>query len=57
MLVLSRKLNQAVMIGENVRVMIVAIDRDQVKLGIEAPKSIPVHRREIYDEIQAAKEA
>ena len=52
MLVLSRKLNQAIMIGDDVRIVVVAVDRDQVKLGIEAPRAIAVHRSEIYDEIQ-----
>ena len=52
MLVLSRKVNQAIMVGDNVRVVVVAVDRDQVKLGIEAPREIAVHRSEIYEEIQ-----
>lgn len=54
MLVLSRKVNQAIMVGDNVRVVIVSVDRDQVKLGIEAPREIAVHRSEVYDEIQRA---
>jgi len=54
MLVLSRKLNQSIMVGDNVRIVIVAVDRDQVKLGIEAPREIPVHRSEVYEEIQRA---
>jgi len=49
MLVLTRKLNQAIVIGDDVRIVIVSIDRDQVRLGIEAPKSIPVHRAEIRE--------
>lgn len=57
MLVLSRKLNQTIMIGDNVRVVVVAIDRDQVKIGIEAPREIAVHRYEVYEEIHRAKKA
>lgn len=52
MLVLSRKINEAIMIGDNVRIVIVAVERDQVKVGIEAPRDIPVHRSEVYEEIQ-----
>jgi carbon storage regulator len=54
MLVLSRKLNQSIMIGDDVRVVVVSIDRDTVKLGIQAPREIPVHRAEVYEEIQRA---
>ena len=54
MLVLSRKINQSIMVGDNVRVVIVSVDRDQVKLGIEAPREIAVHRSEVYEEIQRA---
>jgi carbon storage regulator len=52
MLVLSRKINQSIMIGDDVRIVVVGVDRDQVKIGIEAPRAVPVHRSEIYDEIQ-----
>ncbi len=52
MLVLTRRLNEAIQIGENIEVKIVAIEGDQVKLGITAPKEIDVHRKEIYLEIQ-----
>jgi carbon storage regulator len=51
MLVLTRKPNQAIMIGDNIRVVVVSIDRDQIRLGIEAPREISVHRAEVYAEI------
>ena len=57
MLVLSRKLNQSIMIGDDVRIVVVSVDRDTVKLGIEAPRAIPVHRSEVYEEIQLANRA
>jgi carbon storage regulator len=57
MLVLSRKINQSIMIGDDVRIVVVGVDRDQVKLGIEAPREVPVHRSEIYEEIQRANRA
>lgn len=52
MLVLTRKLNQEIVIGDNIRITVVAVGSDQVKLGITAPRSIPVHRSEIYRERQ-----
>ena len=55
MLVLSRKRGEAVMIGDNVKIMIVEIRGDKVRLGIEAPKEIPVHRQEIYLDIKKAE--
>ena len=51
MLVLSRKANQSIMIGSDIRIVVVGVDRDQVKLGIEAPRHVPVHRLEIFTEI------
>lgn len=57
MLVLSRKLNQAIMIGDDVRIVVIAVDRDTIKLGIDAPREIPVHRSEVYDEIRRVNEA
>ena len=53
MLVLSRKRNESIMINNNVEVTIVEIRGDKVRLGIVAPTEIPVHRREVYDQIQA----
>ncbi len=60
MLVLSRKKNQQIVIDENVVITVVQIRGDKVRLGIEAPKDIPVHRREVHEAIkreQAQKEA
>jgi carbon storage regulator len=51
MLVLSRKINEQIVIGDNVVVTIVEICGRKVRLGIEAPKEVPVHRREIYEAI------
>jgi len=52
MLVLSRKPNESIIIGDGIEVKIVEVKGDYVKLGITAPKSIPVHRKEIYEAIQ-----
>jgi carbon storage regulator len=57
MLVLSRKANQSIMIGSDIRILVVGVDRDQVKLGIEAPRHVPVHRLEVFAEIQRADPA
>jgi carbon storage regulator len=57
MLVLSRKANQAIMIGSNIRILVVGFDRDQVKLGIDAPRDVPVHRVEIFEEINRANDS
>ena len=55
MLVLSRQRDESIMIGDDVEITIVDVRGDKVRLGINAPKSIPVHRREIYDAIQREK--
>ncbi len=56
MLVLSRQRDELIMIGDDVEITIVDVRGDTVRLGITAPKCIPVHRREIYDAIQRTKE-
>ena len=55
MLVLSRQRDESIMIGDEVEITIVDVRGDKVRLGITAPKNIPVHRREIYDAIQREK--
>lgn len=55
MLVLSRKKDERIVIGDNVVITIVEIRGDKVRLGIEAPKEVPVHREEIYKAIQNEK--
>jgi carbon storage regulator len=57
MLVLSRQKDESIMIGDEVEITIVDVRGDKVRLGITAPKSIAVHRREIYDAIQREKKA
>lgn len=52
MLVLTRKLNQALQIGDNIEIKILAIEGEQIKIGIEAPKNIDIYRKEIYLAIQ-----
>lgn len=53
MLVLTRKVDQSIMIGDKIRIVVVDVRGDQVKLGIDAPREILVHREEVYQEIQA----
>ncbi|MGE7761806.1 carbon storage regulator CsrA [Peribacillus sp. NPDC097895] len=52
MLVLTRKLNEAIMIGDDIEITILSIEGEQIKLGINAPKNVDIHRKEIYLSIQ-----
>ena len=52
MLVLSRKKNESIMIGEQIEVKILAIEGEQVKIGIVAPKNVTLHRTEVFQEIK-----
>jgi carbon storage regulator len=52
-LVLTRKSNQSIMIGDDIEISVLAIMGEKVRIGIEAPRSVPVFRREVYVEIQA----
>lgn len=56
MLALSRKKNEALVINNNVEITILEIKGEQVKLGISAPKEVPVYRKEVYVQIQKANE-
>ena len=52
MLVLTRKANQSIMIGDDIEISVLAIMGEKVRIGIEAPRSVPVYRKEVYVEIQ-----
>jgi len=56
MLVLSRKKNESIVINDDIRIVVVDIRGDKVRLGVEAPKEVPVHRREVYDAIKQTRE-
>ncbi len=52
MLVLTRKRDESIIIGDNIKITVVEVRGDQVKIGVDAPRAIPVHREEVYREIQ-----
>lgn len=52
MLVLTRKVHQSIMIGDEIEVVVLEVRGEQVRVGIRAPKDVPVHRKEIYEQIQ-----
>ena len=52
MLVLIRRVNEVIMIGEDIRVSILGIDRNRVRVGVTAPRSVAVHREEVWQRIQ-----
>jgi len=57
MLVLSRKKNEVINIGDNIRITIVDVRGDNVRIGIEAPEDVSVHREEVYDAIKREQDA
>jgi carbon storage regulator len=56
MLVLTRKANQSIMIGDDIEVSVLAIMGEKIRIGIDAPRSVPVFRKEVYLEIQAGSD-
>ena len=52
MLALTRRIDEVIMIGEEISIRVLSIHGNQVRLGIEAPKSVPIHRREVFERIQ-----
>lgn len=57
MLILGRKIGETIHIGNDIKVTITSIEGDVVKLGIEAPKHVPVHRQEVFEEIRRENQA
>ena len=57
MLVLSRKKNESIVINNEITIVVAEIRGDKVRLGVEAPKEVPVHRREVFDAIKRAVDA
>jgi carbon storage regulator len=55
MLVLSRKKNESIVINDEITIVVVEIRGDKVRLGVEAPREVPVHRREVYEAIQRSQ--
>jgi carbon storage regulator len=55
MLVLNRRTNESIIIGHDIRIVVVEIREDKVRLGVEAPREVTVHRKEVYDRINEAK--
>ena len=57
MLILSRKVNEKIMIGEDISVSIIEVRGDQVRIGVDAPKNVKVFRQEVFDAIRAENRA
>lgn len=54
MLALSRKQDESIMIGSDIEITVLEVKGDQIKIGVKAPKSVPIYRKEIYTQIQEA---
>ena len=56
MLVLTRKVGESIIIGDNIEITVIEAKGDQIKLGIKAPKEVDIHRKELYEAIQQANQ-
>lgn len=56
MLTLARKINEAIIVNDNIEITVLDVKGDQIKIGIAAPKSVPIYRKELYEQIQRANE-
>ncbi|MFR0673135.1 carbon storage regulator CsrA [Enterobacterales bacterium AW_CKDN230030176-1A_HGKHYDSX7] len=57
MLILTRKAGETIVINDNIRVTVLSVKGNQIRLGVEAPEDVPVHRQEIHERIKAEAEA
>lgn len=57
MLVISRNLNETINIGEDVKIVVLSVQGNRVRIGIDAPREIPVHRKEVFDKIHGNESA
>ncbi len=56
MLILTRRISESIMIGDQIKITVLSVKGNQVRLGIDAPKETPVHRKEVYERIQMEKQ-
>jgi carbon storage regulator len=56
MLILTRRISETIVIGDNVQIAVLGVKGNQVRIGIEAPKNVSVHRKEIYEKIKQEKQ-
>lgn len=54
MLALARKVNEAIIVNDNIEITVLEVKGDQIKIGIDAPKSVPIYRKELFEQIQKA---
>lgn len=57
MLILTRRISESIIVGDDVKITVLGVKGNQVRLGIDAPKDLPVHREEIYERIQQEKKS